>query len=240
MKIGIYCTVNKVEFRLALSTLHFASLSSHVSHIAILITDGEVDEAKYHSKKITIYSQNFGVGYNISIADGGYDQVAARNFLIEKLTATDADWIMMHDADDIYALDYYRFITERCATANAVTCSCFSLRPGPEVCVPQAKTQYWQGKTLYDPHTRIWKKTLGLRYEKSEGIEKYFPNHSRHCGVNFPAPINIFHTDGLYHFHLHALLNKRHSEKIAAYSRIDCIIPESINNFLEENKELFP
>lgn len=191
------------------------------------------------TEKITVYSQNFGAGYSLSVADGGYDQIAARNFLIEKFSATDTDWLLMHDADDLYDLNYYRFISEECTKIDAVTCSCFSLRPGPEICVPLEKTKSIQGRTLYDPHTRIWKKALGLRYKKSIGIEKHFANHSRHCGVIFPDGINIFCTDGLYHFHLHALLNKRHSEKISNYSIHNCILPESINYFLKTNNGLF-
>lgn len=240
MKIGLYCTVSKKEFRVALATLNFAGLSDYVSRIAILITDGESGIPQKITGKITIYSQNFGSGYNLAIADGGYNQIAARNFLIEKLTASDIDWLLMHDADDLYTLDYYRFISEECQSTDAVTCSCFSLRPGPEICVPLEKNRNIQGKTLYDPHTRVWKKALNLRYEKSVSVEKYFVNHSRHCGVIFPENINISCTDKLYHFHLHALLNKRHSEKISGYSIYNCKLPEKIENFLEVNKWLFP
>ena len=191
------------------------------------------------TEKITVYSENFGAGYNTSITDGGYDQIAARNFLIEKLNATDVDWLLMHDADDLYDLDYYRYISEECGKMDAVTCSCFSLRPGPEICVPLEKTKNIQGVMLYDPHTRIWKKKLGLKYKKSVGVEKYFANHSRHCGVIFPKGINVSCTDGLYHFHLHALLKKRHSEKIIAYSFHGCTLPEGIGYFLENNSLFF-
>lgn len=191
------------------------------------------------TEKITVYSGDFGAGYSTAIADGGYDQIAARNFLIEKLAATDTDWLLMHDADDLYDLNYYRYISEECREMDAVTCSCFSLRPGPEVCIPLEKTKNIQGVTLCDPHTRIWKKSLGLKYKKSVGIEKYFANHSRHCGVIFPDGINTSCTNGLYHFHLHALLNKRHSEKISAYSTYNCTLPESISYFLEKYNWLF-
>lgn len=240
MKIGIYCTVNKREFSLALATLNFSAISDYVFKIAILITDGEPEMPRRMTEKITVYSDNFGAGYSKSIASGGYDQIAARNFLIEKLAATDIDWLLMHDADDLYDLSYYRYISEECREVDAVTCSCFSLRSGPEMCVPLEKTRHILGTTLYDPHTRIWKKSLGLKYKKSVGIEKHFANHSRHCGVIFPDGVNISYTGGLYHFHLHALLSKRHSEKISAYSVHNCILPESIGCFLDENKRFFP
>ncbi|WP_144240360.1 hypothetical protein [Raoultella planticola] len=239
MKIGIYCTVRSGEIRHALASLSYAGLSAHVFNIAILITDRAPDKPRKLTPKITLYSHNFGSGYSISVTDGGYDQIAARNFLLERFTDTDVDWLMMHDADDIYLHDYYDFISEKCITADAITCSCFSLRPGPEICIPQGKTWYIQGKTLYDPHTRIWKKNLNLRYEKSAGIEKHFANHSRHCGVIFPEDMNIISTDGVYHFHLHALLNKRHTEKISAYSRQCILLPESIDHYLKKNNQLF-
>ncbi|MFK8260625.1 hypothetical protein ACFL9S_22915 [Erwinia sp. AnSW2-5] len=227
------------EFHLALATLTYAGISEYVSNISILITDGIPDKPRKLSEKITLYSQNFGSGYSVSLEDGGYDQIAARNFLLDILAETDVDWLMMHDADDIYLLDYYDFISDKCMASDAVTCSCFTVRSGPEICIPQEKKRYIQGKALHDPHTRIWKRNLNLRYKKSEGIEKYFANHSRHCGVIFPGEINISCTEGVYHFHLHALLNKRHSEKISAYSHPDLRFPESINHFLETNSGLF-
>ncbi|MDU4840047.1 MAG: glycosyltransferase family A protein [Leclercia adecarboxylata] len=222
-----------------MATLHFAELSEYVFSIAILITDGEEDEPRYISDKIIIYSRNFGAGYNLAIVNGGYDQIAARNYLMDKLSDTDVDWLMMHDADDVYHHEYYRYISERCIEADAVTCSCFTVRFGPEICVPQLKKKYVKGTVLYDPHTRIWKKNLGLRFKKSEGVEKHFVNHSRHCGVVFPNEINILCIDGLYHFHLHALFNKRHSEKIANYIRLDCLLPETIDSFLKTNSGIF-
>lgn len=240
MKIGIYCTVSNKEFDLALATLKFAASSEYVVKIAILITDGKPSAPWSISEKITVYSQCFGAGYSVAIADGGYNQIAARNFLIEKLTATNIDWLLMHDADDLYDLDYYRYISEECRKMDAVTCSCFSLRPGPEICVPSEKTKNIMGVALCDPHTRIWKRSLGLKYQKSVGIEKHFANHSRHCGVIFPDGINISFATGLYHFHLHALLNKRHSDKILSYSTYNCALPESIGYFLERNNWLFP
>lgn len=239
MKIGIYCTVRSKEFDLALSALNYAALSEHVFSIAILITDAAPEKPRKLSKKITLYRYDYGSGYSISIENGGYDQIAARNFLLEKLSETDVDWLMLHDADDIYLHDYYDFISSECVSADAVTCSCFSLRPGPEICIPQEKKRHIQGKILYDPHTRIWRKNLNLRYDKSDGVEKHYKNHSRHCGVIFPENINVISTDGLYHFHLHALLNKRHSEKISTYSHQCILLPESIDCYLKNNNKLF-
>lgn len=239
MKIGIYCTVSQKEFRIALATLSFAALSNYVSEIAILITDAKPDCPRKFTEKITVYSQYFGAGYEIAIDHGGYDQIAARNYLIEKMYATGCDWILMHDADDLYDLEYYQFISEECINADAVTCSCFSLRFGPEVCVPLHKNIKIQNLILYEPHTRIWKKNLDLRYEKSNNIENFYANHSRHCGVSFPEHTRIYYTDRIYHFHLHALLSKRHSNKISAYSTYKCVIPSRVSSFLEENYKFF-
>lgn len=239
MKIGLYCTVSSKELNLALATLRFAELSEYVFKIAILVTDAKRNKPQKISNKITLYQQNFGNGYNIPVADGGYNQIDARNFLIEKLNDADVDWIIMHDADDIYDISFYQFISTQCKTTDAVTCSCFSLRHDMSICVPLVKSRFIQGKTLYDSHTRAWKKSLNLKYEKSPGIEKYYLNHSRHCGVIFPDNLRISYTDGLYHFHLHALLNKRHSKKIAGYSTVPHTIPESIDCFLKENAKIF-
>lgn len=239
MKIGIYCTVSSKELSLALATLKYSEYSDYVSDIVILITDGISGDARKLTDKITIYSENFGSGYSKSIEDGGYDQISARNYIIDKLGVSRADWLLMHDADDIYNTDFYRYISLECNTSDAVTCSCFSVRPDITLCAPDKKNKATYSCGLLDPHTRAWKKSLGLRYEKSEGIEKYFVNHSRHCGVVFPEGINISCTNGMYHFHLHALLKKRHSSKILTFPVIDREIPEDIRLFLENNKVIF-
>ena len=95
------------ELELALATLHFAESSPYVSDIVILVTDSDYSSRIRLTNKITLYSECFGSGYSKSIEDGGYDQISARNYLIEKLEKTDAHWLMMHDADDIYHTDFY-------------------------------------------------------------------------------------------------------------------------------------
>ncbi|CAI0846062.1 hypothetical protein [Serratia quinivorans] len=244
MNIGIYCTVSTKEFPLAMATLHFAETSDYVSNIVVLITDGAQSDIKKITEKITVYTENFGAGYSISIENGGYNQISARNFLIEKLENTESEWLMMHDADDLYDLDFYRFISEECMNFDAVTCSCFSLRWAYggeiELSVPILKSIHlMNGHKFHDPHTRVWKKALNLRYEKSSGIENHFSNHSRHCGVIFPFDFKVACTDSAYHFHLHALLNKRHSGKINDFTRIDYILSVQIRYFIEINNEFF-
>ncbi|MDH1089276.1 hypothetical protein N5C79_22565 [Pantoea brenneri] len=239
MKIGIYCTVSIKEFSVAMATLRFAELSDIVHCIVILITDISFSKPRKTSKKITVYSMNLGSGYDVSVRNGGYDQISARNFLIDRLSDTEADWIMLHDADDIYHLDYYLYVSETFMNTDAITCSCFSVNPGFNLCSPPSKTKQVDGKILYNPHTRIWRKDKDLRYEKTAGIEYYFTNHTRHCGVIFPKSMNISIADGLYHFHLHALLNKRHSSKILNYPALKLNIPREVKNHLEINKEVF-
>ncbi len=239
MKIGIYCTVCRHELNLALATLHFAESSEYISDIAILITDDKNCAATRLTDKITIYSENFGSGYSRSIQDGGYDQIAARNYLLEKMEETEADWILMHDADDIYGIDFYQYIVAVGIDSDAVTCSCYTVTTDLDLCAPANKVQLTGPALLVDPHTRAWKKSLGLRYVKSDGVEKFFSNHSRHCGVIFPEDITLSCTGGLYHFHLHALLNKRHSQKISGFPVLDYTLPENIRQFLENNNELF-
>ncbi|WP_411755121.1 hypothetical protein [Serratia sp. (in: enterobacteria)] len=237
--IGIYCTVCSNELAISLATLGEASRSSSVSKIIILLTDSLFESTYQLSNKITLCMRNFGKGYDTSIEEGGYDQVSARNYTLDFLDTEDIDWVMMHDADDIYDPDFYDFILETHSYNDAVTCSCFTFRDINTLCVPQRKELAFNGSIFHDPHTRIWKKSLNLRYEKSKGVEGYFVNHSRHCGVVFPETTMFGFTDRPWHFHLHALLNKRHSKKIFEYPIVNIEPPVSVKEFLERNLQAF-
>lgn len=164
VKTAIYATVSSDELALAMITPGYAASSGYVSDIIILVTDKQYEKPKRISEKITLYYADFGSGYECSIENSGYNQIAARNFLIEKIENTDAEWILMHDADDLYDRQLYEFIATQSADADAVTCSCFTLRQNREICVPVGRSGKIYGEEIHDPHTRIWRKSLNLRY----------------------------------------------------------------------------
>lgn len=189
VKTGIYTTVSSNQLSLALATLGYAASSEYVSDIIILVTGKKGEKPKKLSDKITLYCGDFGSGYDHSLEDGGYNQIAARNYLLDRFENTEAEWLLMHDADDLYDTRLYDFIATQCFFADAVTCPCFTLKGKSELSVPGDRKVKILGEVIHDPHTRIWRKSLCLRYQKSPGIEQYFANSSRHCGVLFPSEI---------------------------------------------------
>lgn len=237
--IGIYCTVCSSELCISLATLEQALYSEAIKKIIILVTDSIFDGVYGLSDKISIHFRNFGKGYNISLTDGGYDQISARNYALDLLDAEKIQWVMMHDADDFYEHTFFDFIIKNHTNDDAITCSCFSMIDKKTLGVPPSKLFIADGMNIYDPHTRIWKKSLNLRYEKSKGIEKYFSNHSRHCGVKFPHSTIFGFTDKPWHFHLHAIFNKRNSHEIKNFALCDVKIPYSLRKFIEINEHVF-
>lgn len=231
---GLYCTVSKDELHIALSTLTHAAKSEFVKCIVIVVTDSSCQTFSSINDKTYVICRNYGKGYNVSIELGGYDQISARNSALDFLEISpDVEWVMQHDADDLYQLECYERIISEYENFDAIACSCFTFKDKQTVCAPASKCQMQStGKFIYDPHIRIWKKKMGLRFEKSPDIEKHFSNTSRHCGVKLPDKTKVAITEQPWHFHLHALLGKRHSEKIALYPVIQENIPDEIASFI--------
>ncbi|HEY3589424.1 MAG TPA: hypothetical protein VGL07_04960 [Buttiauxella sp.] len=235
-RVGIYCTVNSEELALAIMTLTYSAQSEYVRRIIIVQTDSFINSKVQLTDKITLYTRNFGKGYDLSITEGGYDQIAARNFALDILyDCTDIDWVMLHDADDLYLKEGYRNAFDGIDEYDALTCSCLSLKGKNKIrCSARKSFTTNEGIVLHDPHTRIWKKNLGLHYEMSSGIEQTFSNVSRHCGVFFSHGITFCIFKHAWHFHLHALFNKRHTDKISDYPFITIELPEEVKDFIKK------
>lgn len=236
--VGLYCTVCSEELAIALATLSHSVKSKCVRCIVIILTDALYECEFQLNDKMLLFTRNYGKGFDISIEHGGYDQISARNFSLDVLEKySDSDWVMQHDADDLYVSECYEYIVNKCEHYDALACSCFTLKDINTLCAaPGKKRSAHSGKYLYNPHIRIWKKHYRFRYEKSKEIGKYFHNHSRHCGISFPGSMNIGIIDQAWHFHLHALLDKRHSKEIKEYPFVNIEIPQEIKSFLQKIK----
>ncbi|QDX29352.1 hypothetical protein [Dickeya poaceiphila] len=234
--IGIYCTVSSDELQLALHTLSIAACSEYVSHILILITDRETVDRKLLSlnflgssvDKLIIACGDYGSGYEISLSDGGYDQVSARNDALEMIYKKDVDWVMQHDADDIYDSAFYAKICKDCGAYEAVMTECYTLNSLSSYVVNSKLLKNIYGRTLINPHIRVWKKKLGLKYKRSALVSKTYANETRHCGVEFPDRMNLLLVKKPSHYHLHRLLNKRHSGFLDAGETLDIKLDDHI------------
>ncbi|QOL16077.1 hypothetical protein [Dickeya dianthicola] len=217
--IGIYCTVSSSEFRLALNTLSIAACSEYISYIIILITDkNELDREflslysfENFNDKLHIACGDYGSGYEIPLSEGGYDQVSARNDALEIIYNKNVSWVMQHDADDIYDTNFYEKICKNYDSYEAVMTECYTLNSLSSHIVTPKSIKYIYGKYLISPHIRVWKKNLKLKFKKSKLALRLHPNETRHCGVEFPNEMKLILIKKHSHYHLHRLLNKRHS-----------------------------
>ncbi|MBK0099636.1 hypothetical protein IBT49_26955 [Erwinia sp. S63] len=217
--IGIYCTVSSDELQLALKTLSIAAKSKFVTDIIILITDIDefdsnaisFDLFRENTEKINIFNGNYGYGYETSIQDGGYDQISARNDALRIIYSKKVDWIMQHDADDIYDLDFYEKVCLACSKQQAIMTECYTLNSFSTYVVNGKLLKNIYGQTLLNPHIRIWKRELALEFKKSRITPSFYVNETRHCGVEFPDGMKFIIIKKPSHYHLHRLLNKRHS-----------------------------
>jgi len=217
--VGIFCTVSSNELLLAFKTLSFAARSEFVSNILILITDnGNINQnyaflesSECFSHKFEVKCGNYGSGYETSIRDGGYDQISARNAALDILYKKDVDWVMQHDADDVYDLSFYEKICTDYAEHQAVMTECYTLNSTSSYIVNSKMYKDMYGKKLINPHIRVWKKELNLKFHKSKLVSDKYANETRHCGVEFPDGMKLILIKKPSHYHLHRLLNKRHS-----------------------------
>lgn len=217
---AIWCTTSREEYPLIEHTLARTASSPYVNYAVVVSTGKEAPEGfgKYAqaNSKFREYHQNFGDGFDTAIAEGGYDQVAARNFALERLDETDAAWAVQIDADEVYEPVIFKLLQSVPKDISVITGSYYTLLSETSYWFEDRKLRRFQSGPVYDPHTSIWRTSLGLRYERSPSVERKFANLSRHCGVRFVQNPNLrmAAVTQPYYFHLHCLLGKRHSERM--------------------------
>ena len=224
-KFVLWCTTSADEYPLVGHTLTTSSASPYVSRVFVVVTGKEKPKGfgRYSASdpKFVEFHKNFGDGFDLALEEGGYNQVAARNFALEKVEGADADWAVQIDADEIYEPFIFELLQSVPRDINVVTGSYYTLLSECSHWFEERKFRNTKAGRLYDPHTSIWRTDLGVRYDQSPGVEQNFANISRHCGVMFNRYSNVRMTAITvpYYFHLHCLLNKRHTDKMSQTPR---------------------
>lgn len=239
--IGIYCTVSSDELQLALKTLSIAAKSEYVTDIIILITDREEFDSNSislgflgeNAKKINIFNGNYGYGYETSIEEGGYDQISARNDALRLIYSKKVDWVMQHDADDIYDLSFYKKICLDCSKQQAVMTECYTLNSYSSYIASSSLIKNLHGRKLLNPHIRVWKKELGIEFKKSKFVSDSHVNVTRHCGVEFPNKMKLIIIKKPSHYHLHRLLNKRNSSNLDKGETHEILLNDDVKEYLK-------
>jgi hypothetical protein len=230
---SIWCTTSTEEYPLIEHTLTRTAASPHVQQ-AIIVATGNTKPANFgryetSNPKFREFHKNFGEGFDRAIDDGGYDQVAARNFALDRVEETDAGWAVQIDADEIYEPIIFRMLQDVPDDISAVTGSYYTLLSESTYWFEPRKQRMFKSGLVYDPHTSFWRMSLGLRYERSPNVEEKFVNFSRHCGVRFNRipDVKIAAVTQPYYFHLHCLLGKRHTSRMSQNERpLEFDLPE--------------
>jgi hypothetical protein len=212
MSIGIIVTVCCSEYELLKITLDAAFSNPAVKAICIVVTDGQPSSINTYSsihRKVDEHYMDFGHGYDLSIEDGGYDQVAARNYAIESINQHDIEWIVQNDADNIFEDNVYSALSN-CGNHSAYICHHVTLLPDSKYWFKPKLNKERFGEYILDPHLFCWKRELNLRYGYCPNAVKLYTNASRHCGLIMPKNLSIFVDTKSYIFHLHCLLKKKH------------------------------
>ena len=233
-QIAIWCTVASEEYELVEFTLDNAVSHPAVRRIFLVVTGPDKpDQFGYLSRRNAKFREvyrAFGSGYDLSLEEGGYDQVSARNFALELAEECDSDWLMQYDADDYYDERIFDAVSRLHDVADSIACSCHTLVSERSYWYVERLRRRFGPLTLLNPHTRIWKRSLRLRFEPSTRAVVAFRNATRHCGVRFPPPdqCRAIALDDVYHFHLHCLLGKRYSLERNQGWPFEGSLPESL------------
>ncbi|WP_338310446.1 hypothetical protein [Bradyrhizobium ottawaense] len=239
MSIGVFCAVSQGEYPLLRHTLRPFIESEHTRSILILHT-GPRPHPDFQSLAsefpvVTELHSNFGEGYEVSVAQGGYDQLGARNFAIEHVEESGADWLIQFDADEFITRAGIDEIVRTPEIYDLVLFSYYTL---------VSRAAYWfedriarsvNGTILNDPHPLIWRRCLEKRTELCGNSAKLYVNHTRHCSVSFHnhPRWRVRALDAPYHFHFHCLLGKRNADLRQRFKEFEAPLPADLLRCLD-------
>lgn len=175
-------------------------------------TDGTYEVLqKYQSDKIIVekYHQSFIPQYELTwdqMAEP-FPEVDVRNFALKRVEELfNASWLVQLDGDEIFLEKTKDIINSVPLNFHVVGCS--TINPVEKLDLHPIENR--QGHKLYDPHARIWKPKLGIKYAKNPAfngkqfhcIPVYNGKHLYNCGF-------IKFIPDMIHFHLHWMYGKK-------------------------------
>jgi hypothetical protein len=186
-----------------------ASLNAMLEHewvdkIIVVLTNVDGITTKSVDGRVIIYRKNFGVeGFEKTIEEGGFDEVEARNYLLNRMYEQNPDWLLLCDSDEYFTSNTVDVI--RKAEKQKATCvylECWPYIPSRHVLFKAARML--QG--LHDPHIRLIKATAKASFKRNAGQSCI--NQSAHC-VPSIDPYEEIWIKGIFHIHMFASLNAK-------------------------------
>jgi hypothetical protein len=154
---------------------------------------------EYHTKYTPQYEKKWEEMSN------PFPEVEVRNFALEEVEKLDCEWLIQLDGDEVF-LSSTREIIEQNSSYSILGHSTIN----PVEDLKKHPIERRHGNVLYDPHARIWKKGLGIRYKNNPT----FQNKQYHC-IPVLNDKHIYHSPKIkfvsdpIHFHLHWMYGKK-------------------------------
>jgi hypothetical protein len=229
-------------------SLEVMTQQTWVNRIVVLHTAEQQVSWQTRSKLITHVYRDFGQGFDKQPEDGGFHELAARNEMLTWARASECDWILICDSDEIYLPMTKDHITEADMKRKSVVWF-----PCYHFCSP---TQYlwWpntvrkiSGVAMHDPHPRAIRATAKIRYElnRNNHLRGELPNRTMHCHLqNTIRKRQYWAKQGVCHVHTRHMFDpKRPDAKWFENQKprsFDSGLPDTITKaFTEQDNEAY-
>ncbi len=196
------------------SVEYMASLD-WVEKIIVLSTVGGPLLPEGISDKVIHRWANFGTSRAKSVAEGGFDQVTARNVAVTLAEAMGTEWLLQCDSDEIY-LDHTKELLK--VKADYVWLACYSfVNPTTYINAP-----IHPRLKLVDPHPRLFKPGMRFVANTDRQFMKTSPNHTNHCVLEMKSIHREYRTKPgvLYHLHFKPMLRGQTHQKLKTVGNV--------------------
>lgn len=218
--IAAWCTVSPQEYSLLRHTM--CGLLAHEAVATVLVVHTGVRPAPAAGAlaarfdKVREVHRDFGEGYDQAIEEGGYDQCSARNYALDLVEETAAEWLVQVDADEFFSPPLMSRVGALADQIDAVCCSRYTLTSPRHYWCEPSLIRSVNGVRMLNPQIRIWRSTLRKRFDLCPIASRRYRNITRHCGVRFDQHphwrVSVI-SDPLLHVHFHRMLGKRHATR---------------------------
>lgn len=176
-----------------------------VTDIVVLHTDpkrpdyfGELEEEYF---KVTEHWKDFGSGFDKSVINGGFNEIACRDYGVSLAEEKGNEWIICCDPDEFFTpllKDILIYMTDE-KIDKVVELSCFPFI-SPSIYIWDRNSAHGSTFVMHDPHIRAWRSSEKMRY-KQGWRSKHKTNKTQDCSVN-PTK-RRFYEPKICHIHLH-------------------------------------
>lgn len=186
----------------------------HWIDLILLLDTTKKKPGRWKTPKVYEFGYNWGSGFETQPEDGGFNEIAARNSLLDAAYNMGADWIICADADELFRLETGSLIdaVEKQGKSH-IWFACYPIiNPKQYVRVPDYLRYISAfGDKLHDPHVRAFRTQGTVRYMMNpHAISLGWNNRTTHCWLAINEGDRGAGTDEQLHLHArHMFVPKR-------------------------------